>query len=215
MGGLKVFTPLFPSLKSEKPKRCTYSVVSAPSLAETPKVLEKRFSSLGIRPIRLIDPECYTLESLADSLYGSEHIGIVEVKGELNRMFYFFPERIELEDALEFEVFTPEGLKYLLKLICRGKIDPKKHKRFSVTAFLISLSSGFITSLLFEPRSYWDYLLSSILIAVLVFLVALLIGYPFPILPFKGVKPVKRKKKIISKNILPSALESLKNEIKP
>jgi|GEM_PF-5288200 len=84
-----------------------------------------------------------------------------------------------------------------------------------VRAFLISLSSGFITSLLFEPRSYWGYLLSSILIAVLVFLVALLIGYPFPILPFKGVKPVKRKKKILSKNILPSALESLKNEIKP
>ena len=81
-------------------------MVSAPSLAETPKVLEKRFSSLG-SPIRLIDPECYTLESLADSLYGSEHIGIVEVKGELNRMFYFFPERIELEDALEFEVFYP------------------------------------------------------------------------------------------------------------
>ena len=216
MGGLKGLSRYFHTLKSEKPKRCAYSVVSASSLAETSKVLEKRFSSLGIRPVRLIDPECYTLESLADSLYGSGHIGIVEVKGELNRMFYLFPEKIELEDALEFDVFTPEGLKYLLKLICKGKIDPKKHKRFSMTAFLISLSSGFITSLFFEPRNYWDYLLFSILIAVLVLLVVLLIGYPFPILPFKGVKLVERKKKTISKNILPSALESLKkNEIKP
>ncbi|MCD6188935.1 MAG: hypothetical protein J7J97_01880 [Thermococcus sp.] len=47
----------FPSSKSEKPKRCAYSVVSAPSLAETSKVLEKRFLSLGIRPVRLIDPD--------------------------------------------------------------------------------------------------------------------------------------------------------------
>ena len=216
MGGLRVLPHYFPSSKSEKPKRCVYSVVSASSLAETSKVLEKRFLSLGIRPVRLIDPECYTLESLADSLYGSEHIGILEVKGELNRMFYLFPERIELENALEFDVFTPEGLNYLLKLICKGKIDPKKHKRFSMTAFLISLSSGFITSLLFEPKNYLDYLLFSILVAVLVLLVVLLIGYPFPILPFKGVKPVERKKKTISKNILPSALESLKKkEIKP
>lgn len=213
---MRVLPHYFPSSKSEKPKRCVYSVVSTSSLAETSKILEKRFSSLGIRPVRLIDAECYTLESLADSLYGSEHIGIVEVKGELNRVFYLFPERIELEDALEFDVFAPEGLKYLLKLICKGKINPKKHKRFPVVTFLISLGIGAVAPLFFEAKSYWDYLLSSILIAALVLLVTLLIDYPFPILSFKGVKPVERKKKIITKNILPSALESLKKkEIKP
>ncbi|WP_253910327.1 hypothetical protein [Thermococcus sp. 101 C5] len=105
-----------PSSTSKKPKRCTYSVISG-SLAETSRALEERFSSLGIRPIRLIDPECYTLESLAEFLYGSEHIGIVEVRGELNRMFYLFPERVEFEEELEFDVFTPEGLKYLLKTL--------------------------------------------------------------------------------------------------
>lgn len=82
--------------------------------------------------------------------------------------------------------------------------------------FLISLGIGAVAPLFFEAKSYWDYLLSSILIAALVLLVTLLIDYPFPILSFKGVKPVERKKKIITKNILPSALESLKKkEIKP
>jgi len=190
--------------------------VSTSSLAETSKALEKRFLSLGIKPVRLIDPECYTLESLADSLYGSEHVGIVEVKGELNRVFYLFSGKVELEDVLEFDVFTLEGLKYLLNLICKGKINPKKHKRFSVVTFLISLGIGAIAPLFFEAKGYWDYLSSSILTAVFVLLVAVLIGYPFPILPLNGVKPVERKKKIITKNILPSALESLKKkEIKP
>jgi len=80
--------------------------VSTSSLAETSKILEKRFSSLGIRPVRLIDAECYTLESLADSLYGSEHIGIVEVKGELNRVFIFSQKLSSLKMLLS-SMFLP------------------------------------------------------------------------------------------------------------
>ncbi|USS40584.1 hypothetical protein NF865_09860 [Thermococcus aggregans] len=168
---MRVLLPYFPSSKSEKPRRCAYSVVFDSSLAETLKALEKRFLSLGIKPVRLIDPECYTLESLADSLYGSEHIGILEVKGELNRVFYLFSEKSELEDDLEFDVFT-------------------------------------------EAKSYWDYLLSLILTTVLVLLMVLLISYPFSILPFKGVKPVERKKENYTKNPALSVGIAKKNEIR-
>lgn len=189
-------------------------MVLASSLADTSRVLEERFSSLGIRPIRLIDPECYTLESLAGSLYGSEHIGIVEVRGELNRMFYLFSEEVEFEEALEFDVFTPEGLKYLLKLICKGKINPKKRRRFSMMTFLISLVGGVVTSMFFEPKTYWDFLLSSILTAVLILLIALLIDWPSLILPFKGVRLVEKKKKVkVTKISFPSlALEFLEKK---
>jgi len=210
LGGLSIPLHYLPSSTSKKPKRCTYSVISG-SLAETSKALEERFSYLGIRPIRLIDPECYTLESLAESLYGSEHIGIVEVRGELNRMFYLFPERVEFEEELEFDVFTPEGLKYLLKLICKGKIDPKKRRRFSMMTFLLSMVGGVVTSAFFEPKSYWDFLLSSVLIAIVVLLIALLIDWPSLILPFKGVRLVEKKKKtkITKISFPPSALEFL------
>ncbi|WP_004069163.1 hypothetical protein [Thermococcus litoralis] len=202
-----------PSSTSKKPKRCTYSVISG-SLAETSRALEERFSSLGIRPIRLIDPECYTLESLAESLCESEHIGIVEVRRELNRMFYLFPERVEFEEELEFDVFTPEGLKYLLKLICEGKIDPKKRRRFSMMTFLVSMVGGVVTSAFFEPKSYWDFLLSSVLIAIVVLLIALLIDWPSLILPFKGVRLVEKKKKtkITKISFPPSALEFLEKK---
>lgn len=188
------------SAKSKDIKRCIYIKIKGESIANLSKNLERYLSSKNIRPLRFVEPECYIVTELGNSLYESDPvIEVIELEGELSRMLYLFSGKEELDFKLEnskitkfiFEIMKKEGLTYLLKLICQRKIGVKRHEYRSGITFLFSLIIGFASSWFFKVDEYLDYLLLTLAITTFVVLVTLVIDYPFSLLKFRGVRVVE------------------------
>ncbi|ADT83377.1 hypothetical protein [Thermococcus barophilus] len=171
-----------------------YASIRCEVLSECMRRMEDYFQFRRMHYTRLIDPDPYLLETMADSLYErGQFLGVVELKAELSRAFYFLDSDvpIELKDipglefTLTFRVRKKEGLQELLGIIGKEKAGRIRHKHRSTLNFLISLLSGTVFSSVMEFRSYWSNLLVTIFFALILYLV---LDYPFSLLYFKGVE---------------------------
>lgn len=176
---------------------CTYIKVECQSLTECSKEVEDILSSAEIRANRLIDPECWSFENIANSLFNSKKfIQVVELKGDVNRMFYVFSSDIPLElhfktsEKFMFKVKKENGLRYLLKLICQGKIGGRRHRYRSIITFGVSVAIGSVISSLIGFQGFLPYLISGLLALLLAFVVE----YPFSVLSLKGVELIEDRK---------------------
>ena len=185
-------------------KICVYSKVKCQSLTECSKEIENVLLSGDIKVNRLIDPECYSFENFADSLFNSgKFIEVIELKSDVNRMFYVFSIDAPLElnfknsEKFMFRVKKESGLRYLLKLICQGKIGGKRHRYRSIITFSISIAVGSSISSLIGFQGFLPYLISGLFAVLLAFVV----DYPFSVLSLRGVDVVEKEWKIFKVTI--------------
>ncbi|WP_324735643.1 hypothetical protein VFC49_00085 [Thermococcus sp. SY098] len=185
-------------------KICVYIKVECQSLTECSKEIENLLVSREIKVNRSIDPECWFFESIADSLFNSKKfIQVVELKSDVNRMFYVFSTDVPLElnfktsEKFMFKIKKESGLRYLLKLICQGKIGGKRHRYRSIVTFGVSVAVGSVISSLIGFQNFLSYLISGLFALLLAFAV----DYPFSVLSLKGVDVVESEWKIFKVTI--------------
>ncbi|WP_457754664.1 hypothetical protein [Thermococcus sp.] len=185
-------------------KICVYIKVKCQSLTECSKEIENVLLSRDIKVNRLIDPECYSFENFADSLFDSKRfIEVIELKSGVNRMFYVFSIDVPLElnfkdsEKFMFRVKKESGLRYLLKLICQEKIGGKRHRYRSIITFSISVAVGSAISSLIGFQGFLPYLISGLFAVLLAFVV----DYPFSVLSLRGVDVVEKEWKIFKVTI--------------
>ena len=165
-------------------------------LSDCSKRIEEALRSAGVPYTRLVDPDCYSLTSLAGDVWGTD-LTILELRGELNRTFYIVRGPFEGGDinrdfTIGFRVKKPEGLRALLSYICREKVG-KRHAKHSEISFILSFISGTLTSSVLEGLNPFLQAILGVLVTTLIFII---LEYPLSLLWLKGVSLEKRKGKV-------------------
>ncbi len=187
----KRFLKAFKSLKNQK--TCIYACFTSDPLPSGMKKVEGYLLSKAIGFKRVIDPVPEFIPPDLKALYhGDRFLTILEVRGELSRVFYLFstPRPIDLEEfmksgfALAFSLRSEEGFEALLRVIFAKKISGVRYRHRSFVNFLLSFVLSIVLSSLTGVKSI---VVQAMVVGTLTFLLFIAVDYPFSILHFRGV----------------------------
>lgn len=177
-----------------KKKKCVYACFRFNHVSTGMREVEAYLSSKEIKFRRLADPDPDFISPDPGLLYGEgDFITILEVRGELGRVFYIFStgEVFDVEDlmkpefAIGFEVSSEEGFEALLRMIVEKRISGARHKHRSLVNFIISFLMSMVLSALI---GFENIIVQSVVLGVMTFILFMIVDYPFSVLYFKGVK---------------------------
>ncbi len=179
-----------------KKKRCVYACFRFDHVSTGMREVEAYLSSKGISFRRLADPDPDFINPDPGIFYREGNfITILEVRGELGRVFYIFStgEIFDVEDlmkpefAIGFEVGSEEGLEALLRMIVEKRISGARHKHRSLVNFIISFIGSMVLSAL---MGFESGIVQSVIVGVMAFILFMIVDYPFSVLYLKGVKVI-------------------------
>ncbi|NJE30870.1 hypothetical protein E3E38_07425 [Thermococcus sp. 18S1] len=178
-------------------KRCTYARVRCEILSDCTRSVERALRSMGLRFIRLTDPDQYLLVSSGEDIYDrGKFLTVIELTDGLSRLFYLTASDVPVslkelphpEFVLAFRVKRKEGFRALLNVIGRKRIGGIRHKHRSLLNFLISFVGSLLLSSTINIEGYWVQATLMLLLALIIFIV---LDYPFSMLYIKGVEVIQ------------------------
>lgn len=171
--------------------RITYVFIRCLQPSECSRRIEEALNSAGLSFTSLVDPDCYSLVSTVEDLEAD--LSIIEVRGEINRVFYVVPSpRVPNfresgeEFRLAFKSRSAEGLSHLARYICEGKIG-KRHANRSIISLVISMLVGLASQAITEGL---DLLIQVFVTTALALIVFSLLEYL--LLGLKGVDTIEK-----------------------